>query len=1515
MSVGGRAVTIKSLLSKLKVSQLLSDIPAIPVLSSGINGVLNTQIKDISLVFCKRGAAASGCATRFSLRAVLPPGMFRFDFLPISFGNPAVVFAVLDPFGAQRAVDVRIEGSWSVGGVPLAARIGRADGVDTSGDFPDGAAAVESEEEARRRLFARAERSRDRDPDAFFAETAPDDRLPAPEIDGIRPWAEVPPLSDAKELGFFEIPLAHVNHHLFRRHLAAVGANETAPDLQRRLWKRQKAASKGRSQASRPSGGSAAPAGVPANGGGQWVISVTAERLGFGDVIKQLGAAIFPSGPVEAIIDKLKLRAFELEQFRLAVILGSGDAVVRFSAGANVLPGAVVQVIAGKQAGGALGGTLALGIRGDMFTKLLAKMIPGFKVPGLDLVASGMTMGLIISSSSRYVEGTPMAFDPPLQYIPEIKRGLSLNLRMGLPPDCGGQQFCEVMVMLLGQDAALQISAVVNPPDVTVSAGVSDLRITDGLVLQQVGFEASFPALRLMLVGALQLHVDKSQPPITLSAFIGVKSASVILGGSMKGIWRRAFGWERLNVGNLILEVGITATLGAPSVLLGGEVAIGKNCYTPDNQFDVKSQCIGGSVYLSIDPANPQNNWFGGEISNIDFKTIIAAFTGIRISPDIIPAPILNSGFPGKNTLSLCPMGGCVVPGREFPMGFFFKGTLNILDVTADAEISINPAAGIRVKASLTPLKLGDGLIMAYFSRTDRKRGPMLDLNLQMAQPTAISLQLNAFVRVLMFEVDAQVSISPTRYSVGFAATYYEFRADFKFEASIGARLDFAVAANLQNMDRFIDRVVDAVTKWAQAGAKALKSASDDVANKRAAVEKAKKAACDWKKKCKQAADKVKCGRRRLLVRRGALLSPGAPVNGGHRIALEKRLGKIKSWGESVGRKIKDTAEDTFNKVKKGVCKGWTAVSGFAINTACQSACTAAQGALDIATGSLKAAEGTLNGLSSAVKAAAKIATWIQPKIKQMIGIQTAAISAKLDAGFKAGFMSGAVTVRIMGVIMGQRVDVQFAFNFKNIGATAERFFEQHLKGIAEKVANLFRLAERDVEDVEFLPHGHFRFRKRDLLDTPETILFDSRVMTLDEAIDLHLQRRLRLEKRGGTAQNQDGSDPGQHVSASELPVIPALAPGYYAGPPPGMPGGEDNDFRLKFGDDLYVSCGTMVGAFSREGPPCALRKKMHSTVFLSTKEPHGQSFRVSGGFCLGVNARSSLVLTPCLEGRPNGVWAYNNRTGQLTPTGAGVAIARDFGSPVMLEDVVLASTASDGRCLAVTRKKKLRLTRCADPSVDQAGARVQRFEPRINAESINLGDLISFHSVGSVGEEYIATEPLDGDVVLRRGKLDVQQADRSAAFRVVEPICGASYHFTLESVLRPGQYLALAASNSTEIVLTDRPRRKEDACWLPTPGPARPGFGSGCPGITFALRARNARELFMRASDDGKDVYAAGGQDPALLTCWRPVPPEGAPSAATTAEEQEEEGPQEGREVEGSAEDVEEDGGLFGED
>ncbi|KAI9032065.1 hypothetical protein DFJ74DRAFT_320982 [Hyaloraphidium curvatum] len=973
-----RPLTLNSMLAGMRMQSAYGDLPQVPLLSSKLAEFLQIQIKNVVLFFCKPGAKSRGCVPRASINILVPSSLLSFDnsLLPVSLNDALLTVSMVDVFSSSRSLEFRITGKWNVAGVPLVLTVMRApseeqlDLTDYSGtdDQPSRRPRLAAREHVLDQDDSESDRDVELDADRGVVDDAVgSDRvaedvvglsgMPSIEVagdDGLSDalpatddsWVQFPDLSHtfSAGAGFFDVPLAHVNHHLYRTHLERRGLdpalahrrhllrNETTRTLQRREAKDESGAAHSKSRTvlakARPTAARRVAKSpkrkpgvrVPKGSSGMWVVSAVAPSLQLGKLLDALSAKILPSGEVSDVVRSTGLDDFEIKDFGLMLVLGQKELFLRLSGSMDRLPGEPrVQIVVKREVGGSFEGAIALGAKGEIFSETMRKFVPGFELPGLDLVASGLTMGIIISSKTMELTNSALALYSPLDYIGSIHRGLELNLRMGLPKTCSG--FCDVMKQLLGPDVGLQVMVIVDSSSVVLGAGVTDVKITDGLTLQSVKFEASFSksaGAMMKLIGTLMLDVDSSQPPLIFDAYVGVKGASVLLGGKMKGIWRKAFGWDRLAVGNLVLEVGITAALGAPSILIGGEVAIGKNCYTSSDTFDLSNnKCFGGAVYIGTDPVNPQSNWFAGELNNVDLRHIIGAFTDNEPDESVFPKPLLNSGFPGKLQVSYCPAGGCEVPGHSFGMGFYLNGTINIFDVTARAEILVYPSKQIKLDFELSPLNLANGLIVAYYSKEDSSRGPRLKLDIEYARMDKATLLLNGYVKVFLFEVEAAIEISPTHYKIEFEASYFAFHASFLLQAQIGARLAFRMQAefSMSHFQAFVDAVVKAVEGWAEDASKVMGKAKAGVESAQKKVNEVKNSVCEFRDRCQAAADAVKCKRRikkrgleggqagnRRSDRRmlGKRTSKGLDnrSEGGHH--LEKRLGIIKSSFEKA---------------------------------------------------------------------------------------------------------------------------------------------------------------------------------------------------------------------------------------------------------------------------------------------------------------------------------------------------------------------------------------------------------------------------------------------------------------------------------------------------------------------------------------------------------------------------------------------------------------------------------------
>jgi hypothetical protein len=351
-----RMVTLGSFLKALKLDDLYAKQPEIPLLSGNISDLLTIQIRDVDIVFCK--AQATNCTTRLSINVEVPANMSRFDsgLLPITLGDTFASVSVLDPFagGKKRGMELRLVGEWDVGGkrpVPLtvirapsnAAVEVAEDNVDDDGD----------EESRRRRLhFVRrhlVERPffggltvgdhQDLEPledweDIHGSDFAAD-VVDSFDLDAHDHWVSYP---DVGSFSFFNMPLAHVNHHVLTLHRlyarsktvaldSKIGTrSKTAPSSSPKETKQKQKAAKetGRSAPKSATGAKtdkkkkeAASVRrkpprktgllIPPGAAGKWMVAGTAQSLQMSRLMRSLSLDLFPAGEFREVVCSLSL--------------------------------------------------------------------------------------------------------------------------------------------------------------------------------------------------------------------------------------------------------------------------------------------------------------------------------------------------------------------------------------------------------------------------------------------------------------------------------------------------------------------------------------------------------------------------------------------------------------------------------------------------------------------------------------------------------------------------------------------------------------------------------------------------------------------------------------------------------------------------------------------------------------------------------------------------------------------------------------------------------------------------------------------------------------------------------------------------------------------------------------------------------------------------------------------------------------------------------------------------------
>ena len=277
-----------------------------------------------------------------------------------------------------------------------------------------------------------------------------------------------------------------------------------------------------------------------------------------------------------------------------------------------------------------------------------------------------------------------------------------------------------------------------------------------------VGTLGTKPKVRFQVIFALDmaaLRVDDSSssqcpaeaPTPDLLRFKGAVELLVTgdlrLEVALMGVWKNAFGWDFLHIGNL----GLAVTFGVqPPWIVGfevdGELQFGKRCYNSDNTLSATAKCVGGTVSLGIDvTAQNRDVFFSVGFSGLTLINLIDTFATDEQAASFrssVPQFIYDSGFEKvvengvlvynpQVSFASNPLGRTTVTGKFIPGGLRVFGSLNLFGWRAKADILVSPGTGLYIDCSMDPIKLLNGVIEVTRSEKDVLNGPtaFVDIN------------------------------------------------------------------------------------------------------------------------------------------------------------------------------------------------------------------------------------------------------------------------------------------------------------------------------------------------------------------------------------------------------------------------------------------------------------------------------------------------------------------------------------------------------------------------------------------------------------------------------------------------------------------------------------------------------------------------------------------------------------------------------------------------------------------
>ena len=542
----------------------------------------------------------------------------------------------------------------------------------------------------------------------------------------------------------------------------------------------------------------------------KYVLTVETEKLKIFGIITALGATILPDD-LQTILEKVF--DFNILNCKIVYPFGAKPQQILVSGTPEIFGLKTIQMtaIAIKYSG-----KIRLIQKFSFGTFNIADLIQklvGVSMHFMKILDQELDISFVVSPST--IKG--ITFSVPEFNDININQGISIKAPLNWPSDCNSDAFCAVMKTLLGGAKLSLQGTITNARSFSLTATVGNLKLGGGVVLQQAGLEfVGGTAPSFGLVGSIKLN----SPPVTLNAAIRVTVSGVKLEGSMSGCWYEAFGSPYLSLCNLYLAMTIAPSpVPITGLEFGGRVEVGKKSC---------GKVLTAEGYIGINVIDPNQNYFYANVGPVTFQKFFDAFC-ISVS---LPKPLADSGFPNGFKTSFSLLGKELPHARiSIPVGYRFKGTINILGLEASADINISPTR-FALKASLPPLKIA-GIFKMYRTSSDRRNGPYIDADISTKKPPKV--EASGFVEVLGISVEARLSISSTNYEVFIAGNFLNlFQASLRISAGYSKSItgsSFEVEGTFKSdlFDKIARAVRDGLKKSADEADKHISAAQNKI--------------------------------------------------------------------------------------------------------------------------------------------------------------------------------------------------------------------------------------------------------------------------------------------------------------------------------------------------------------------------------------------------------------------------------------------------------------------------------------------------------------------------------------------------------------------------------------------------------------------------------------------------------------------------------------------------------------
>lgn len=710
----------------------------------------------------------------------------------------------------------------------------------------------------------------------------------------------------------------------------------------------------------------------------------------------------------------------------------------------------------------------------NSLTKIVNSVIPADVSSVLDIFAGS---SLVITLATDVINFKLMKDIAPKYLIlmfanvyKNVEKGLTLYAKISLTN--GDNKITDFLKKYLG-DVALDLVISISTEKLTGYAGVNSISFGNGIALNKCGIyfqvtnASKAGGIEIGILGELTFPISGSD--ITFSGFLGFTTTGLKFLFKMIGIYRNAFTIDRFHFGNLNLAAEVSFAGGIPTKFeLGGEIAIGKDCYDSESNFVGNGYCLKGEGYVGADAKDPAGNYFYVSLSSITLNTILRAFVGSSSALKITIPAILEKAltFP-KALIAQYATFYKSLPNFSLYPGIRVSGEVLLFGVGANVDFSYAPTAW-RLSALLNASNINLGGIFTLKGNTSTS-GPVLYLNI-----SAIELKFEAYmyVSLTIFGLTSYTYIVFNANEMSFESSGPIFGGSLiatllvKLTNSDFTNFNFLVSGSIKSNQKFLEMIatISNTVKSKMTAAKAdIQKEKDKVTDAQNKLDEKAKAVCgSIDEKCKVqscAATKEECteyGTKKECTKQVEECTGGWEEKcTKSEKECTKKVWSIFKWAcKAYGTVCKetedvckgygyvckkyDTVTDYANcKVRKVVCDGykWT------VDNTCKVACEATKSAYDAASDTLTAANGVLTIAQNTIGGLANAADYLAKNAIEIFNIKNASFSVSLNSSTKDGF-KGAFDMDFELIIMGKTYKKRINFDLTNIPASIDKIVD-----------------------------------------------------------------------------------------------------------------------------------------------------------------------------------------------------------------------------------------------------------------------------------------------------------------------------------------------------------------------------------------------------------------------------------------------------------------------------------------